>query len=47
MVEKGDTLWDLSETYLGTGSAWKKLSAANGNPEPRALKVGKELVIPR
>lgn len=46
VVEKGDTLWDLSKKYLGAGADWKKISEANGNPKPRALHVGKELVIP-
>lgn len=46
VVEKGDTLWDLSNKYLGAGADWKKISEANGNPKPRALPVGKELAIP-
>lgn len=46
VVEKGDTLWDLAEKYLGAGTDWRKISDANGNPKPRHLIVGKELVIP-
>ncbi len=46
VVEKGDTLWDISKKYLGAGADWKKISEANGNPKPRALPVGRELTIP-
>lgn len=46
VVEKGDTLWDLSARFLGKGSAWKTLSEANDNPDPKRLAVGKELTIP-
>lgn len=46
VVVAGDTLWDIAAKYLGDGFAWKKLSAANGNPEPKRLFIGKELTIP-
>ena len=46
VVKKGDTLWDISKTYLGAGADWKRISEANGNPRPRHLAVGKELSIP-
>lgn len=46
VVVAGDTLWDIAAKYLGDGFAWKKLAAANGNPQPKRLFVGKELTIP-
>ncbi len=46
VVARGDTFWDLAVKYLGHGSQWKFLSAANGNPDPQKLAVGKELTIP-
>ena len=46
VVARGDTFWDLSAKYLGKGSDWKVLAAANGNLRPRHLPVGMELKIP-
>ncbi|MQW88059.1 5'-nucleotidase C-terminal domain-containing protein [Sinorhizobium saheli] len=46
VVARGDTLWDLAESFYGDGAEWKKIAAANGDPEPRALHVGRELEIP-
>ncbi len=45
-IVAGDTLWDLAAKAYGDGFEWKKISDANGNPRPRALTIGKELVIP-
>lgn len=46
VIAKGDTLWDLAESFYGEGALWKKISEANGKPAPRALHVGTELEIP-
>ena len=46
VIVSGDTLWDLAETAYGDGHMWKKISAANGDPRPRALAIGSELTIP-
>ncbi len=46
VIASGDTLWDLAESFYGHGAEWKKISAANGDPEPRALVVGREIEIP-
>ncbi|PLU21549.1 hypothetical protein BMJ31_16865, partial [Sinorhizobium medicae] len=43
---RGDTLWDLAQTFYGSGAEWKRISAANGDPAPRALEIGRELEIP-
>jgi nucleoid-associated protein YgaU len=44
-VVAGDTLWDLSEKYYGTGYEWKKIAAANDMS--KGLKVGLTIEIPR
>lgn len=46
VVVRGDTLWDLAEEAYGDGLQWRKISEANGNPEPRALVIGSELEVP-
>ena len=46
VIARGDTLWDLAESFYGSGTEWRKISAANGDPAPRALEIGRELDIP-
>ncbi|WP_331372189.1 5'-nucleotidase C-terminal domain-containing protein [Sinorhizobium chiapasense] len=46
VIARGDTLWDLAESFYGNGVEWRKISTANGNPAPRALEIGRELQIP-
>lgn len=46
VIARGDTLWDLAESFYGNGFEWKKIAEANGDPEPRALHIGRELEIP-
>jgi 5'-nucleotidase / UDP-sugar diphosphatase len=46
VIARGDTLWDLAESFYGNGAEWRKISAANGNPAPRMLDVGRALDIP-
>ncbi|OHV75453.1 bifunctional metallophosphatase/5'-nucleotidase [Ensifer sp. LCM 4579] len=46
VVASGDTLWDLAESFYGNGAEWRKISAANGDPAPRRLAIGRELEIP-
>lgn len=55
-VERGDTLWDLAERYLGDGMRWRDLRAANvGREQPdgeriradtEAVNAGWTLLIP-
>jgi LysM repeat protein len=45
-IVSGDTLWGLAVKYYGNGTLWTKISAANGNPNPRTLRIGSTLVIP-
>ncbi|MCR6501198.1 5'-nucleotidase C-terminal domain-containing protein [Shinella sp. CPCC 101442] len=46
VIARGDTLWDLARAAYGDGTLWRKIAEANGNPRPRALRVGNELSIP-
>ncbi|PDT31681.1 multifunctional 2',3'-cyclic-nucleotide 2'-phosphodiesterase/5'-nucleotidase/3'-nucleotidase [Rhizobium sp. L9] len=46
VIAEGDTFWDLAETFYGDGTLWRKLSDANGKPNPRHLTVGKEIQVP-
>lgn len=45
-VKKGDTLWDLSEKYLGDGRKWKEIAGANKIKNGFDLKVGQTIKIP-
>ncbi|ARQ11659.1 5'-nucleotidase protein [Rhizobium etli] len=46
VIAAGDTFWDLAVTFYGDGTLWRKLSEANGKPNPRHLTVGKEIQVP-
>ncbi|MBX5131761.1 LysM peptidoglycan-binding domain-containing protein [Rhizobium lentis] len=46
VIAEGDTFWGLAETFYGDGTLWRKLSDANGKPNPRHLTVGKEIQVP-
>ncbi|TAZ01635.1 LysM peptidoglycan-binding domain-containing protein, partial [Rhizobium leguminosarum] len=46
VIAAGDTFWDLAVTFYGDGTLWRKLSDANGKPNPRHLTVGKEIEVP-
>lgn len=46
-VVRGDTLWSIAVRSYGDGFVWNKISAANNNLNPRSLKVGMTLNIPR
>ncbi|MBB5535351.1 5'-nucleotidase C-terminal domain-containing protein [Rhizobium giardinii] len=46
VIAKGDTLWGLAKAVYGNGELWKTIAAANGNPVPEKLEIGKELQIP-
>lgn len=45
-MKKGDTLWDLSIKYYGTGTKWRIIADANGIKNVRAIPVGKKIRIP-
>jgi len=47
VVQKGDTLWNLSRQHLGKGTRWLELMAANpGLSDPTRLVPGSSLVLP-
>lgn len=46
VIAAGDTFWDLAKTFYGDGAAWRKLSQANGSPNPRHLRIGEEIQVP-
>lgn len=46
VVRKGDKLWKIAERYLGSGTRWKQIVAANPGLRPNRLRVGDALVIP-
>lgn len=45
-VTAGMTLWDLAQKYYGNPYKWTKIQKANGNVDPRKLRIGSKLVIP-
>lgn len=46
IVTSGTTLWSLAVKYYGDGQQWTKISAANGNIDPKKLQKGMTLNIP-
>ncbi len=46
IINSKTTLWSLAKKYYGSGNEWRKISAANGNVDPKRLKEGMKLVIP-
>ena len=47
VVQKGDTLWNLSRQHLGKSTRWLELLAANPDlPDPTRLVPGSSLVLP-
>ncbi|MBY3599041.1 5'-nucleotidase C-terminal domain-containing protein [Rhizobium bangladeshense] len=46
VIAAGDTFWDLAVSFYGDGTLWRKLSEANGSPNPRQLTIGKEIEVP-
>ena len=44
-VEKGDTLWDIAETYLGSGLKYKQLAAINNISNPDLISVGRRIQL--
>jgi LysM repeat protein len=46
IVEKGDTLAEISEKFLGTQEKWPEIAKANDLPNPDQIDVGDHLLIP-
>ena len=45
-VQKGDTLWSISDKTYGTGFNWKKIQEANKLKEGAELEPGQKLFLP-
>lgn len=47
-VEEGDTLWDISERFYGSGNEWRRIYEANRDriEDPDVIQPGWELTIP-
>jgi len=46
VVQAGETLWDISETYYESGYNWIDIQEANDLSNPNAITEGQSLVIP-
>lgn len=46
-VQKGDTLWSISEKVYKTGYAWSEIVKANQLISPNIIKTGQKLTLPR
>ncbi|MHC5034076.1 MAG: LysM peptidoglycan-binding domain-containing protein [Planctomycetota bacterium] len=46
IVQKGETLSEISRAYYGTASKWRDIAKANGISDPGRLQVGMRLTIP-
>ena len=45
IVKRGDTLWNISKKYLGSGAKWKKIAVLN-NISGSLIRTGQILKIP-
>ena len=48
VVQRGETLWGLSQKYYGSGKEWSRIYTANRNriQDPKDLPAGTKLIIP-
>lgn len=46
IIAKGDTYWDLANTFYGDPFKWTVLEAANKGKLPKGLEIGEEIMIP-
>jgi nucleoid-associated protein YgaU len=44
-VHSGDNLWNISQTYCGSGSSWQGIATANNLANPRVIQPGLVLKI--
>lgn len=44
-VKKGDTLWGIAETYLGSGTKYKQLASLNNISNPNLIYVGQVIKL--
>ena len=46
VVQKGDSLWEISDRELGDGHRYSEIAALNNIENPSAINVGQRLVLP-
>ena len=46
IVQASDTLWDIAQEFLGSGTLWTLIVEANGIADPDLIHVGQTLTIP-
>lgn len=48
VVEKGDSLWKIAESFYGDGTRWKEIYRANKDriEDPKVIRRGQKLRIP-
>lgn len=46
VVEKGDSLWKIAQTYCGDGSLWFEVAKYNEIKNPKLIYPGQEILIP-
>ncbi len=46
IVQRGDTLWSISQAQYGTGQRWRDIVNANPGLVPERMAVGQKLRIP-
>ena len=42
-----DTLWALASRYLGSGTRWTEIQKLNGGIDPKKLRIGQVIKIPK
>jgi len=45
-VAKGETLWSIAQSELGSGFEWQRIQLTNEIADPSSIEEGQELVIP-
>ena len=45
-IQRGDTLWSISERVYRDGQRWREILAANPGLEPTKMRVGQVIVLP-
>ena len=46
-IKDGDTLWSIAQRMYGDGQRWVDIVRANPGLEPKKLRVGQEITLPR
>jgi len=46
-VKHGDTFWKIAKTQLGDGQRYREVLKLNPNVDPRALRIGQPIRLPK